>query len=447
MRGFFLLGFIFFVLSVHPAVAAAVKDEAQRLYQSYGDSVYQVQVIDLASGKKTSIGSGFQFTPEGWIATNYHVVAEAIQRPDGNRIEFLHDRGEKGQLKVLMADVVHDVAIVQMDHPGKTFLTLGSSGLPKGAKVFSLGNPHDIGFTIIEGTYNGLSRESFIDKIHFSGSLNPGMSGGPAISHSGEVIGINVATAGNQISFLVPVEPLRDLAAAYARQPAGYDFVGHANDYIQAQLLQRQETDISALLQKKWESVAFGPVLVPGRIHDALKCWGGINHKEKDPYQYFFSMCANQDRMFLDEDFDTHTILYRYDHTVGKEALNLERFYAFYEKQFGTPTGDYENAKEGDATNFDCNSSFVDIAGLRWKSSFCVRQYKKYPALFDMHLYMALVGQGKQGFTVTLAAQGLSRPNALALAGKFMAEIRPRPANAINKTEMNKKKAPHETGP
>ncbi len=431
MRQFLAIVLILLLAAASPAMAAPAPDEAQRLYQAYGGALYQVEVIDLTSGKKTSIGSGFQFTQDGLIATNYHVVAEALQRPGSNRIEYLNDKGDSGPLKVMIADVVHDVAIVKMDKPGNTFLTLGSSKLPKGTRLFSLGNPHDIGFTIIEGTFNGLSKDSFVDNIHFSGALNPGMSGGPAMSHDGAVIGINVATAGNEISFLVPVEPLKALLDRYRSLPPDYNFTAHADAYLQDQMLASQDHNISSLLaNKKWESVPFGPVMVPGHTHDALKCWGGTSNKETDPYENYFSICASQDRMFLDSDaagndFDTGVVLYRYNYIVGKDKLNLTRFYNFYQGQFSVPGGDFQNAKEGDVTNFDCNSRFVDLAGFRWKSNFCIRQYKKYPAIFDMHLYMAMVGAGKKGFIATLAAQGVSKQNALALARRFMSEIRP----------------------
>ena len=425
------------VFSPAGASTASVPDEAQRLYQAYGDAVYQIQVIDLTSGKKASIGSGFQFTKDGLIATNYHVIAKAIQHAENNNIEFLHDKGGKGRLKVLTADVVNDLAIVKMEHPGKTWLSLGASKLAKGAKLYSLGNPHDIGFTIIEGTYSGLSKESFIDKIHFSGAINQGMSGGPAIDHNGIVVGINVATVGNQIGFLVPVEPLRQLFDEYLRQPVGYDFIDHSDGNIQNQLLSSQESNIQVLLKKKWESVPFGPVMVPGRIHEVLKCWGGINHKEKDPYQHFFSTCSSQDRMFLDNNFETGILFYRYDYTVGKDTLNPVRFYSFYQGLFGYSLVDFQNAKEGNVTNFDCNSRFVDIAGFRWKSSFCVRQYKKYPKIFDMNLHMAMVGAGKKGFIVTMTAQGVSKQNSLALAQKFISEIKPRPADSAVKEGTN----------
>src|SRR5260370_17484180 len=96
-----------------------------------------------------------------------------------------------------------------------------------------MGNPLDLGFTIIEGTYNGLVERSYNDRVHFSGALNPGMSGGPTVNGEGLVVGINVATrrGGQLVSFLVPArfaaallqsarehEPAPDLRAEIARQ-------------------------------------------------------------------------------------------------------------------------------------------------------------------------------------------------------------------------------------
>jgi serine protease Do len=434
--------FLFTLCMSHSPVALAARgqqkattDEAQRIFQSYGDAIYQVQTIDLASDKKSSIGSGFQFTRDGMIATNYHVVAEAVQRPASNRLEFLHGKGERGNLRILIADVVHDLAILKMESPGKTWVELGQSSQPKGVRLFSLGNPHDIGFTIIEGTYNGKSEESFIDKIHFSGSLNPGMSGGPSLGHDGKVVGVNVSTAGNQISFLVPVDHLRNLMLEYLRQDAKFDFVAQASAHIEQQLLASQKKNVDRMLDARWPSQAFGPFMVPGRITEAFKCWGDSDVQEKNKYSGYHSTCSSQDRQFLDENsgsgesFYTGTHLYRFDNLVGKDELNLDRFYAFYEDQYSMPLEAYTNGGESNVTNFDCKSSFVDVADKRWKSSFCVRQYKKYPQLYDMHLYMALVGEGRQGMMATQVAEGVSKDSALKLARKFMSEIRPRPAS------------------
>ncbi len=420
-----------------PKPAPEITDEAQRIWQKYGEALYQVQVIDLASDKKNSIGSGFQFSASGMMATNYHVVAEAVQRHESNRLEYLDDKGRRGSLKVLVADVGHDLAIVQMDPPGPAFVELGKSDLPKGTRLFSLGNPHDISFTIIEGTHNGVSRESFIDKIHFSGSLNPGMSGGPVLGHDGKVVGVNVSTAGNAISFLVPVEPLKQLASDLAAQKPGYDFIANSSQYIEDQLLQAQEKVVSKLLADKWETVPFGPFMVPGRINNAFKCWGDTmkDENDKQAYERFSrSTCMTSDRLYLDNDFDTGLFMYRYDHLTAHDRLALPRFYSYYKSQYNMPLGTGDAAEEN-VTNYDCNNAFVDIAGRRFKSSFCVRQYRKYPKLYDLQLYMALVGGERQGFMVTQVAEGVSKENALKLSGKFMESI------TLKKTESGGGKA------
>jgi serine protease Do len=92
--------------------------------------------------------------------------------------------------------LVHDLAIVKSEEIHGSFFALNETPLKKGSRIFSLGNPLDLGMTIIEGTYSGDIEGSLYDKIHFSGSLNPGMSGGPTIDAKGACIGINVSTAG-----------------------------------------------------------------------------------------------------------------------------------------------------------------------------------------------------------------------------------------------------------
>ena len=417
-----------------PVAAAPITDEAERIYGTYGEAIYQVQVIDLASEKKSAIGSGFQFNAEGYLATNYHVVADAIQKPENNRLEYLQEKGAKGELKVLIADVVHDLAILKMDKPGAKFVELGKSNMPKGSKIFSLGNPHDIGFTIIEGIHNGPSNESFIDKIHFSGAINPGMSGGPALSHDGKVVGSNVMTGGNQIGFLVPVEHLRALFLAYSKQPPDYDFVKDADKYIEEQLLKSQQENLDKLFAGSWETLPFGLITAPGRLHPAFKCWGAPQHEEKDPFTHHVSTCYSQDRLFLEDNFNTGAYSYRYDLMVGKKDLPLPRFYALYQDLFAG-LGETYNAGEDNVSNFECNSGFVDIDKLRWKTSFCVRQYKKYTKLYDMHMFMALVDAGKKGVAVSVTAQGVSKENALAFSRKFMGEVKPS-TKAVEKIVM-----------
>ena len=63
----------------------------------------------------------------------------------------------------------------------------------QGARTYSVGHALDVGLTITEGVANGLVEDSFTPRIHYSGALNAGMSGGPALDARGSVVGVNVS--------------------------------------------------------------------------------------------------------------------------------------------------------------------------------------------------------------------------------------------------------------
>ena len=162
----------------------APKDEAEKLFESHSQSIYQIRVIELATGNKAAIGSGFLIDNKGHIATNFHVVSNFVHQPSRYRLEYATVDGHTGDLELIDIDVVHDLAIARGDTGATRPVPLGHSKLSKGTRIFSLGNPHDLGLSVVEGTYNGLLEKSLFDKIFFSGSLNPGMSGGPTLNHA-----------------------------------------------------------------------------------------------------------------------------------------------------------------------------------------------------------------------------------------------------------------------
>jgi len=163
-------------------------------------------VISPQAGSKSSIGSGFQVSRDGLIVTNYHVVSSFVQSPDTHEIEYQSHNGQKGSLKLLDFDVINDLALLRHSNPGDRVLGFAEQPLEKGETVYALGNPRDYGTSLVKGPNNGMVEHSYDEQILFSGSLNPGMSGGPALNERGEVVGVNVATAGSQLSFLVPSE-------------------------------------------------------------------------------------------------------------------------------------------------------------------------------------------------------------------------------------------------
>jgi serine protease Do len=127
--------------------------------------------------------------------------------------------GRQGALQLLAFDVVHDLALLKPVDPaplagrGAVPLRPADEPMARGARIFSLGNPLDVGFAVAEGNYNGPVERSFLRTLFFGGSLSPGMSGGPALDEQGRLIGVNVAARrdGEQVSFLVPAEHVRAL--------------------------------------------------------------------------------------------------------------------------------------------------------------------------------------------------------------------------------------------
>lgn len=422
MRKRYLLSILSFIFAFFPDRAGAqqITDEAQHIYQQAHTSVVQIQLIDLATGKKTSIGSGFQFSAQGHMATNFHVVSEAVHAPQRFRIECIRHDGAVSVVELLDIDVIHDLAVLQSPDPWDGRLGLGDSNMSKGIRIFSMGNPFDLGMTIVEGIYNGLMEDSLYQKILFSGSINPGMSGGPALNHEGKVIGINVATAGDQVSFLVPVEYLKDLAGGVTKAHGG-----SAEDWkarIKEQLLANQDRYMEKLLQPQWDVLDIGEAKVPGEILNVFKCWGKSEDKESELYTYAYINCSTNDKIFISSTFSTGQILYKY-YWMTSKGLNAVRFYNLYEHHFRYPNP-YDNAGEDDVTNFQCDNNFADVGGRGMKVLWCARNYKTFPGLYDINLSMALVDAMDRGLLVEVVAMGVSQKNATEFVRKFMKEIR-----------------------
>lgn len=397
---------------------AVMTDEAQKLYERYKKAVYQIRVVNLASGKKSVIGSAFQFTNEGHIATNFHVVSEAIHAPGRFKVELLRFDGAVVEAEIRAIDVIHDLAILRIKDGYSSFLELGASELSKGTRLFAMGNPHDLGMSIVEGTYNGLLEKSMYRKIHFSGSLNGGMSGGPALDYKGRVIGVNVSTYGNQLSFLVPVDYLKDL---YATIKEGTDEVPPWREMIQGQLIANQTQLMDGIVKADWETLPIGNANVPGEMTNLFKCWGDSKDSGEELYEWASLRCSSQDEIFISNEFRTGRVMYNYV-WVKSKGLNPFRFYRVFEFWFSQPF-QFDNAKEDDATNFRCDSGFVKIGKEHWKTVLCARRYKKFPKLYDVNLNMASVDHYSKGLLAEMVALGVTQEKSQELMRKFMENI------------------------
>jgi serine protease Do len=154
-----------------------------------------------------SLGSGFIISDDGYIITNYHVVAEA----DEIKVKLSDGRELKGEVKGW--DDKLDLALLKVQAKEHLpVLKLGDSDATQvGDWVMAIGNPFGLGQTVTVGIVSAKERVigsgAYDDFIQTDASINPGNSGGPLINMNGQVVGINTAiVAGGQgIGFAIPV--------------------------------------------------------------------------------------------------------------------------------------------------------------------------------------------------------------------------------------------------
>ena len=393
--------------------------ESKKIYQLHEESVFQIRVLNRETGKKSSIGSGFIVGDGRQIATNFHVISRIILEPELFYISYLTRNGREGELELLAMDVAHDLALLVSDEVLGT-PTVTSELPPKGAPVFAMGNPLDLGLSLAVGTNGGILNQTDDSRILFSGSLNPGMSGGPTFNEQGQVIGINVATARNDISFIVPSKFLNDLIQ-YSTG-ASTDSERELVVEVAEQLTTYEKSYIKDLLKESWPIVELRQLSVPGTISPTVRCWdNSAKLKASALFTRYQIRCANQNHVYLDDaNKFVGNLIYEY-YWLESDELNPVRFYNLYEKLNKDQIENHLSQEE--VSNFSCDTWFVDLSGEEFKANLCRREYVEYTGLSDVLFTAAMTGHSNQGFFVTLILTGTDFEATLPLVKKFLENI------------------------
>jgi serine protease Do len=146
------------------------------------------------SQKREGQGSGFIISPDGYILTNNHVVA------DMDKITVVLKDGRKLDAKVIGTDDKSEVALIKVDAKDLPVIELGDSEeLEVGEWVIAVGNPFGLAETVTVGVVSAKGRQigitdgGYEDFIQTDAAINPGNSGGPLLNLDGKAVGINTA--------------------------------------------------------------------------------------------------------------------------------------------------------------------------------------------------------------------------------------------------------------
>ena len=328
--------------------------------------------------------------------------------------------GQRAPLQLIDFDVVHDLAVVQTKLPPRRAFVLHAGNPPIGLRLFSIGTPLDLGFTIVEGTYNGLLDTSLYEKIHFTGSLNPGMSGGPAVLRNGQVVGVNVATAGNQVSFLVPARFVKALLQRAQNQTNVTPKA--ALTQLRDQLTANQNAYMQRLINTPITSTALGQYRVPYKLANFIKCWGDRKAEPTQRYQQVLQECSSEDNLFVSRTHTTGVIQFQHQ-WLSARALNRFQFYSAYQEQFNNSYPGIP-ASADEVSQFSCHTDFVQSHGVRFKVALCLRANKRLPGLYDAVLKAATLNEAHGGVLTTLVLAGVSAQNALDFSQHYLESFR-----------------------
>jgi S1-C subfamily serine protease len=409
-----------------PAASAppvAVSATARRVYERARAQLLQIRTLLKNQDSQASVGSGFLVSPDGHVMTNYHVVSQFALEPDRYRLRYATTDGLEGQLELLDFDVRRDLALLRtLPADAKKLQQRGSLGfrpagdpLSKGDRIYSMGNPHDVAFAVVEGNYNGLVERSFDALIYYSGSINAGMSGGPVVDEDGRVVGVNVSAMffAQQMSFLVPGDYAQ---ALFERSRNAKPMTKPAWPRLREQLLAYQDELSERFIAQPWRSAGHARYQLPVPQEQFMRCWGRGTPADTKGLEFQRSQCRMEHALFVNGQLQTGYLDMSHEAYDGRKLGALR-----FAKQY---SGSFRNERLGredkDRTAPFCKEEFIDRDGLPLRAVVCLRAYRKLEGLHDLSVLVTTVDAATEGALGRFDARGVSFDNALKLSAHYL---------------------------
>lgn len=189
-----------------------IEELLQRLYPGQVPPGFERQPRE-----RSSLGSGFIISEDGYIVTNHHVIDRAEEIT-----VTLNDQREYSA-ELIGSDAKSDLAVLKIEEVNLSPVVLGNSDeLKVGEWVLAIGSPFGLSYSVSAGIISYMGRSlpsdgsSYVSYIQTDVAINPGHSGGPLFNLQGEVIGINSQIFSNSggsigLSFAIPVDVAKNV--------------------------------------------------------------------------------------------------------------------------------------------------------------------------------------------------------------------------------------------
>ena len=378
--------------------------DAQVRLDAARDAVVQIRGFFDTSESSAFHGSGFAVDDGRRIVTNYHVVAQAVLYPRQYRLEYLASDGRTGPLHVLAIDVRNDLAVVAADDLELPPLRLRSEIPAQGERAWSIGFPLNLGLTITEGVANGLVEKSIEARIHYTGAINGGMSGGPALDTRGRVYGVNVSvvTGRQLVGFVVPARHIPPLLAR-AKEPLDLSLSAQQlRQRITAQVLAYEAEVLGAQSDAAGIQSVRGYAL-PTQISRYVEC---STVDEPSPHvrvRVETISCWIPARIRVQSGVSVAglSMQHRIVQSVDLNPLQFER------QVNRIATAPRRTGSSAHVAPFACRDALVSLDGFDARVSTCVRQYRLFAGLYDFDVTVVGIDDAQLALVSRLALQGV----------------------------------------
>jgi hypothetical protein len=229
---------------------------------------------------------------------------------------------------------------------------------------------------------------------------------------------VNVSTAGDQLSFLVPADRAAALLARVLG--AGGGPPGRTLADVGAQLRAYQDAYLRGMFDGATPMVDLGPFRVVTQPAPFFRCWADASRQEERTYEKVDHRCSTDDYVFVAGDQTSGVVALKHE-LLSTRTLNPLRFFALYAKSYArdeTPSGEEEHV-----TSWRCGTRNVRHGATPARATLCLRRYRKLGALYDGVLRVAVLGRGDAGLVSTLTMTGVTYENVDRLSRRYLERI------------------------